>query len=67
MDEILFSELFQKTLQGLEVSTSCELEEETKGQYLSERWRSERSKRISSTYFKDVADRRIITSCSNLV
>ena len=67
MDEIVFSELCQETLQSLEVRTSCELEEDTRGQYLSERWRSERSKRISSTYFKDVADRRITTSCSNLV
>lgn len=67
MAQSIFDELSHKFLQNLQVQNSSDLEEITRGQHLSERWRTERSKRISSSFFKDVADRRITTSCVNLV
>ncbi|XP_035230674.1 uncharacterized protein LOC118202607 [Stegodyphus dumicola] len=43
------------------------LEAVTRGQSSSERWRHERSRRISSSFFKDVADRRPTTLSAALV
>ncbi|GFT39650.1 yqaJ domain-containing protein [Trichonephila clavipes] len=40
---------------------------ETRGQASSERWRYERSLRLSSTFFKEIACRKKSTPCSKLV
>lgn len=54
-------------LASINVKTSDALEEITREQSNSENWLYERSKRISSTFFKDVADRRTTTLSANLV
>lgn len=59
-----------KTLEhmsSIAVKSRDELEELTRGQASCERWRYERSKRIPSSLFKDVAGRRSTTLCANLV
>ncbi|GFY15700.1 uncharacterized protein TNCV_1283451 [Trichonephila clavipes] len=42
-------------------------ESETRGQASSERWRYERSLRLSSSFFKEIACRKKSTPCSKLV
>lgn len=54
-------------ISSLSVQSNDELEEVTRGQASCERWRYERSKRIPSSFFKDVAGRRPTTLCANLV
>ncbi|XP_035205350.1 LOW QUALITY PROTEIN: uncharacterized protein LOC118180357 [Stegodyphus dumicola] len=52
---------------SIEVPKKDSLEAVTRGQSSSERWRHERSRRISSSFFKDVADRRPTTLSAALV
>lgn len=54
-------------LASITVQTSDELEEKTREQSNSDNWLYERSKRISSTMFKDVAERRKTTLSAKLV
>lgn len=54
-------------LASIAVQTNNEFEENTREQSNSENWLYERSKRISSTMFKDVAERRVTTLSANLV
>lgn len=51
----------------IKVSCRDELEHSTRGQASCEKWRFERSKRIASSFFKDVATRKPTTLCANLV
>lgn len=67
MEEDVFATLSKKFLDDLQVTSNDQLESVTREQYLSERWRNERAKRISSSHFKDIADRRVTTKSSNLV
>lgn len=52
---------------SIKVKVNDELEFLTRGQAACERWRYERSKRLPSTLFKDVASRKTTTLCANLV
>lgn len=54
-------------MSSIAVKSRDELEVVTRGQASCERWRYERSKRIPSSLFKDVAGRRSTTLCANLV
>ncbi|GFT73767.1 yqaJ domain-containing protein [Trichonephila clavipes] len=54
-------------LSKLKVQNIYDLESETRGQASSERWRYERSLRISSSFFKEIACRKKSTPCSKLV
>lgn len=65
--EEIYLELKDNFLNSLKVQWSSDLEKETRGQPLSEKWHHERSKQISSSFFKDVEDRHPTTSCVNLV
>ncbi|GFY08612.1 yqaJ domain-containing protein [Trichonephila clavipes] len=53
-------------LSKLKVQNIYDLESETRGQASSERWRYERSLRLSS-FFKEIACRKKSTPCSKLV
>ncbi|GFS60524.1 yqaJ domain-containing protein [Trichonephila clavipes] len=53
-------------LSKLKVQNIYDLESETRGQASSERWRYERSLRLSS-FFKEIACRKNSTPCSKLV
>ncbi|GBN01916.1 hypothetical protein AVEN_211855-1 [Araneus ventricosus] len=63
MYQILLSDHMNKLL----VNNNDDLEIPTRGQASSERWREEKSFRLSSSYFKQVANRRSSTLFSNLV
>ncbi|XP_035211258.1 uncharacterized protein LOC118185502 [Stegodyphus dumicola] len=54
-------------MSSIQVLRKDELELGTRGQILSEKWRQERSKRISSSYFKEIVTRRHTTRTANLV
>ncbi|GFV17633.1 yqaJ domain-containing protein [Trichonephila clavipes] len=54
-------------LSKLKVQNIYDLESETRGQASSERWRYERSLRLSSSFFKEIACRKNSTPCSKLV
>ncbi|GFU96461.1 yqaJ domain-containing protein [Trichonephila clavipes] len=54
-------------LSKLKVQNIYDLESETRGQASSERWRYERSLRLSSSFFKEIACRKKSTPCSKLV
>lgn len=54
-------------MSSIAVKFNDELEEVTRGQASCERWRYERNKRIPSSFFKEVAGRRLTTLCANLV
>ncbi|GBO24680.1 hypothetical protein AVEN_149728-1 [Araneus ventricosus] len=61
MYQILLSDHMNKLL----VNNNDDLEIPTRGQASSERWREEKSFRLSSSYFKQVANRRSSTLFSN--
>lgn len=65
--EEIYLELKDNFLNNLKVKLSSDLERETRGQSLSEKWHHERSKRIFFSFFKEIADRWPTTSCANLV
>ncbi|GFW18624.1 yqaJ domain-containing protein [Trichonephila clavipes] len=54
-------------LSKLKVQNIYDLESKTRGQASSERWRYERSSRLSSSFFKEIACRKKSTPCSKLV
>ncbi|GFU48112.1 cytochrome b-c1 complex subunit 2, mitochondrial [Trichonephila clavipes] len=54
-------------LSKLKVQNIYDLESETRGQASFERWRYERSLRLSSSFFKEIACRKKSTPCSKLV
>ncbi|GBN03601.1 hypothetical protein AVEN_201860-1 [Araneus ventricosus] len=63
MYQILLSDHMNKLL----VSNNDDLEIQTREQACSERWREEKSFRLPSSYFKQVANKRSSTLFSNLV
>lgn len=54
-------------MKSLRVSRNDELQNETKRQIMSEKWKFERSKTLPSSLFKEIADRRSTTLSSNLI
>ncbi|GFS58708.1 yqaJ domain-containing protein [Nephila pilipes] len=63
----IFESMAENLLSKLKVQNNSDVEFETKGQTTSERWRYERSLRLSSSFFKEVACRKASTPCSKLV
>lgn len=63
----VFRTLLENHMKSLQVVKVDDLEAVTRGQFSSERWRLERSKRISSSNFKEIVCRRQTTKCANLV
>ncbi|GFV83235.1 yqaJ domain-containing protein [Trichonephila clavipes] len=63
----IYDNLMENHLSKLKVQNSYDLESETRGQASSERWRYERSLRLSSSFFKEIACRKKSTPCSKLV
>ncbi|GFS80275.1 yqaJ domain-containing protein [Nephila pilipes] len=63
----IFESMTENLLSKLKVQNNSDVEFETRGQTTSERWRYERSLRLSSSFFKEVACRKASTPCSKLV
>ncbi|GFW92889.1 yqaJ domain-containing protein [Trichonephila clavipes] len=63
----IYDNLMENHLSKLKVQNIYDLESETRGQASSERWRYERSLRLSSSFFKEIACRKKSTPCSKLV
>ncbi|GFW05229.1 yqaJ domain-containing protein [Trichonephila clavipes] len=63
----IYDNLMENHLSKLKVQNIYDLESETRGQASSERWRYERSLRLSSSFFKEIACRKKSTQCSKLV
>ncbi|GFU23841.1 yqaJ domain-containing protein [Nephila pilipes] len=63
----IFESMAENLLSKLKMQNNFDVEFEIRGQTTSERWRYERSLRLSSSFCKEVACRKASTPCSKLV